>query len=51
MVTRPGYTTITISIGLKERLKSLKAHPRQSYEEVILKMLDELNGNDSTIEE
>jgi predicted CopG family antitoxin len=42
MVTREGYTTITVSEELKERLKARKAHPRQSYEEVIVRLLDEL---------
>jgi hypothetical protein len=41
MVTRKGYTTITISKPLKERLDALKAHPRQTYEELITKILDE----------
>lgn len=40
MTTKEGYTTITISKDLKERLQSLKSHPRQSYEEVIEKMLE-----------
>jgi len=43
MATREGYSTITISEDLKGRLKSMKAHPRQSYEEVIVRVLDELD--------
>ena len=39
MTTRDGYTTITISEELKEQLKARKAHPRQSYEEVITDLL------------
>ena len=39
MTTRDGYTTITISKALKEQLKARKAHPRQSYEEVITDLL------------
>jgi len=45
LATREGYTSITISEHLKERLKSLKTHPRQSYEEVIVKLLDEMVEN------
>lgn len=41
MATRDGYTTITISKDLKERLQALKSHPRQSYEEVIVRLLEE----------
>lgn len=41
MATREGYSTITISEELKGRLKSMKTHPRQSYEEVITRVLDE----------
>jgi predicted CopG family antitoxin len=48
MVTRAGYSTITISEELKGRLKSMKAHPRQSYEEVITRVLDE---RDKMVEE
>jgi len=40
MPTRKGYTTITISTLLQERLKGMKDHPRQSYEEVIMKIID-----------
>ena len=36
-------TTITISKGTKAQLDALKAHPRQSYEEVIVRVLDELD--------
>jgi predicted CopG family antitoxin len=43
MATREGYSTITISEELKGRLKAMKAHPRQSYEEVIVRVLDELD--------
>jgi predicted CopG family antitoxin len=43
MATREGYSTITISEDLKGRLKSMKAHPRQSYEEVLVRVLDELD--------
>jgi predicted CopG family antitoxin len=39
MATRDGYTTITISEGMKARLKAMKTHPRQSYEEVIMDLL------------
>lgn len=39
-----GNTTITISCVLKERLKALKLHPRQSYEEVINKLLNDFSG-------
>jgi hypothetical protein len=35
------HTTITVSKRSKARLDALKAHPRQSYEEVIAKLLDE----------
>ena len=34
-------TTITLSQETKARLEALKAHPRQSYEEVIARMLNE----------
>lgn len=43
MPTREGYTSITLSEDLKGRLKSMKTHPRQSYEEVIVRVLDELD--------
>jgi predicted CopG family antitoxin len=33
-------TTITISKPTKNRLDTLKKHPRQSYEEVIVQLLD-----------
>ena len=33
-------TTITISKGTKAQLDALKAHPRQSYEEIIVKLLE-----------
>ena len=48
MATREGYSTITISVDLKGRLKSMKTHPRQSYEEVIVRVLDE---RDKMVEE
>ena len=47
MTTKEGYTTITISKDLKERLQSLKSHPRQSYEEVIKKVLEERGEQDA----
>jgi len=36
---RKGITTIKISKGLVEELSELKIHPRQAYEEVIVKLL------------
>ena len=47
MTTQKGYTTITISEELKGRLKSMKTHPRQSYEEVIKKVLEERGEQDA----
>jgi hypothetical protein len=41
MATREGFTSITVSKGLKERLIALKTHPRQSHEEVISQLIDE----------
>ena len=37
-------TTIAISKETKEKLDRLKIHPRQSYEEVILKLLEVYEG-------
>ncbi|MDD3934198.1 MAG: hypothetical protein PHP55_10075 [Methanoculleus sp.] len=34
-------TTITLSKDTKARLATLKTHPRQGYEEVVVKLLDE----------
>jgi predicted CopG family antitoxin len=48
MTTKEGYTTITISKDLKTRLQALKSHPRQSYEEVIEKMLKKGAKKDET---
>ena len=45
MATKEGYTTIVLSKELKERLGSLKKHPRQSYEEVIKQLLPDLVEN------
>ena len=47
MTTKEGSTTITISEELKGRLKSMKTHPRQSYEEVIKKVLEERGEQDA----
>jgi hypothetical protein len=44
MTTRDGYTTITISKALKEQLKARKAHPRQSYEEIVVKLLEKVEA-------
>jgi hypothetical protein len=38
-----GITTIKIHKGTKERLDRLKEHPRESYEEVLRKILFILN--------
>ena len=37
-------TTIQISVDLKARLEALKDHPRQSYNEVILRLVEEQTG-------
>jgi predicted CopG family antitoxin len=39
-------TTIKISKDLVSRLSSLKVHPRQAYEEVILKLLEFYKKNE-----
>jgi predicted CopG family antitoxin len=41
-------TTITISKPTKSRLDALKKHPRQSYEEVIVQLLEETGRREST---
>jgi predicted CopG family antitoxin len=38
-------TTIKISKAVVQRLNKLKIHPRQSYEEVIIKLLEENNDD------
>jgi len=40
-----GITTIKISKSSVNRLSELKIHPRQSYEEVLLKLLDNAKGS------
>lgn len=37
-------TTITISKDTKARLDALKAHPRQSYEEIVVKLLEKVGA-------
>jgi len=39
-------TTIKLKNDLKQRLDSLKVHPRESYNEVILRILDKCNSID-----
>lgn len=34
------YKNITISVELMDKLKKLKVHPRQSYGEVIERLID-----------
>lgn len=35
-----NFTSIRISVETKEKLDTLKVHPNQSYEEVIIKLLN-----------
>lgn len=37
-------TTIKLNVNLKKRLDSLKIHPRESYNDVISKMVKELKN-------
>lgn len=39
-------TTITITEGTKKALDNLKVHQRQSYEEIIKKIIGELNPSE-----
>ena len=36
----PKVVTIRVSVETKERLRALKRHPRESYSEVIERLLD-----------
>ena len=40
-------TTIQVSVDLKTSLDALKDHPRQSYNEVILRLVEEHNRSRS----
>jgi len=42
---RKEITTIKLSKGVVERLSGLKVHPRQAYEEVIVKLLEVYRKN------
>jgi len=44
MAATAGTTTIEVALPLRERLARLKAHPRQSYQEVIARALDALEA-------
>ena len=34
------WTTITVRVTTRDRLEQLKIHPKQSYDEILTKMLD-----------
>jgi predicted CopG family antitoxin len=40
-------TTIQVSVDLKTSLDALKDHPRQSYNEVILRLVEEHNRSEA----
>jgi len=40
----PAATTIKVTRELKERLDRLKVHPREPYNEVIGRLIDERDG-------
>ncbi|HDQ07419.1 MAG TPA: hypothetical protein ENN44_01335 [Methanoculleus sp.] len=41
----PAVTTIKVTRELKERLDRLKVHPREPYNEVIGRLIDERKGS------
>lgn len=41
-----NVSTITLDINLKKRLDRLKAHPRESYNDIILRLLSGKRGYD-----
>ena len=45
-----GFTTIQVSSETLERLKSAKTYPRESYDEVINKTLDDIEEGELTDE-
>ena len=42
-VSKEEITTIKLSKGTKERLDHLRIHPRETYEEIMQRMLEILN--------
>ncbi len=43
---KPAATTIKVTRELKDRLDRCKVHPRETYNEVIGRLLDERGGTD-----